>query len=81
MKLLLLGVAIAIIVFLATSGHVLFLPLILVLPLGFLFRGGSNVTSATEPGSAAGSFRRLFVRQCGLRFRPKSQPREPPRHA
>jgi hypothetical protein len=24
---------------LATSGHVLFLPLILVLPLGFLFRG------------------------------------------
>jgi hypothetical protein len=39
MKLLLLGVAIAVIVFLATSGHVLFLPLILVLPLGLLFRG------------------------------------------
>lgn len=39
-KLLLLGVAVAAIVFLATSGHVLFLPLILVLPLGLLFRGG-----------------------------------------
>ena len=39
-KLLLLGVAVAVIVFLATSGHVLFLPLILVLPFGLLFRGG-----------------------------------------
>jgi hypothetical protein len=39
-KLLLLGVAVAVIVFLATSGHVLFLPLVLVLPLGLLFRGG-----------------------------------------
>jgi len=41
-KLLLLGVAVAVIVFLATSGHVLFLPLVLVLPLGLLFRGGTQ---------------------------------------
>jgi type IV secretory pathway VirB3-like protein len=39
-KLLVLGVVVAVIVFLATSGHVLFLPLVLVLPLGLLFRGG-----------------------------------------
>ena len=39
-KLLLFAVAVAVIVFLATSGHVLFLPLVLVLPLGLLFRGG-----------------------------------------
>jgi hypothetical protein len=33
--LLLLGLAIASIVFLATGGHVIFLPLVLIFPLGF----------------------------------------------
>ena len=32
--LLLLGLAIALIVFLATGGHVIFLPLVLIIPLG-----------------------------------------------
>jgi len=32
--LLLLGLAIGLIVFLATGGHVLFLPLVLIIPLG-----------------------------------------------
>jgi hypothetical protein len=34
--LLLLGLAIALIVFLVSGGHVIFLPLVLILPLGFL---------------------------------------------
>ena len=40
MKLLLLGLAIALIVYVASSGHVIFLPLILLFPLGWAFRGG-----------------------------------------
>jgi hypothetical protein len=36
MKLLLFGLAIALVIYIATSGHVLFLPLLLFLPLGFL---------------------------------------------
>jgi len=32
--LLLLGLAIALIIFLATGGHVIFLPLVLIIPLG-----------------------------------------------
>jgi hypothetical protein len=40
MWLLLIGVAIGVIVYVASSGHVIFLPLLLVLPLGgWLFRG------------------------------------------
>jgi hypothetical protein len=39
MRALLIGLAIAAIVFLATAGHVLFLPL-LILPLGVLSLGG-----------------------------------------
>ena len=35
MILLLLGLAIALVVFLVSGGHVIFLPLILILPLGF----------------------------------------------
>ncbi|HZQ64569.1 MAG TPA: hypothetical protein VFA66_05020 [Gaiellaceae bacterium] len=38
MWLLLVGLAIGAIVYLATSGHVLFLPLIVLLPLGWLAR-------------------------------------------
>ena len=39
MILLLVGLAIAVIVFLVSGGHVIFLPLILILPLGlFSFR-------------------------------------------
>ena len=34
--LLLLGLVIALIVFLATGGHVIFLPLVLIIPLGLL---------------------------------------------
>ena len=34
MTLLLLGLAIALVVFLVSGGHVIFLPLILILPLG-----------------------------------------------
>jgi hypothetical protein len=44
-KLLLVGLTIAVAVYLATSEHVLFLPLILFLPVGFLFR-------ARKPGSS-----------------------------
>jgi hypothetical protein len=36
--LLLLGLAIAALVFLISGGHVIFLPLLLILPLGFAFR-------------------------------------------
>ena len=36
MILLLLGLAIALVVFLVSGGHVIFLPLILILPLGLL---------------------------------------------
>ena len=35
---LLLGLAVAALVFLISGGHVIFLPLLLVLPLGFAFR-------------------------------------------
>jgi hypothetical protein len=38
MRLLLAGLILAVVVYLATRGHVLFLPLLLLLPLGF--RGG-----------------------------------------
>ncbi|HEY0388831.1 MAG TPA: hypothetical protein VGC71_10345 [Gaiellales bacterium] len=40
MRLLLIGVAVAIIVFALTSGHVIFLPLIFALP--FVWRGSSR---------------------------------------
>jgi hypothetical protein len=43
MRMLGVSVAIAAIVFLATAGHVLFLPL-LILPLGFLTFGGRGRT-------------------------------------
>jgi hypothetical protein len=39
LKLLLLGLAIAMIVYVASSGRIVFLPLILLLPLGLVFRG------------------------------------------
>jgi hypothetical protein len=39
MKLLLIGLAVGVIVYVATSGRVTFLPLILLLPLASLFRG------------------------------------------
>ena len=39
MILLLLGLAVAAIVFFATGGHVLFLPLFFILPLGFFGLG------------------------------------------
>lgn len=35
MRLLLIGLILAAVVYLATNGHVLFLPLLLLLPLGF----------------------------------------------
>jgi hypothetical protein len=35
MRLLLLGLVVAAVIYLATRGHVLFLPLLLILPLGF----------------------------------------------
>jgi hypothetical protein len=37
--LLLIGLAIGVLVYLATSGHVIFLPLIILFPLAWLFRG------------------------------------------
>jgi hypothetical protein len=37
--LLLAGLAVALIVFAATAGHVVFLPLLLILPLGFFAAG------------------------------------------
>jgi hypothetical protein len=37
-SLLLLGLAIAALVFLISGGHVIFLPLLLIFPLGFAFR-------------------------------------------
>jgi hypothetical protein len=40
--LLLIGLAIGLIVYLATSGHVIFLPLIVLFPLAWLFRGGGR---------------------------------------
>jgi hypothetical protein len=39
MRFLLIGVAVAVIVYVATRGHVLFLPLLLVLPFGWFFGG------------------------------------------
>jgi hypothetical protein len=39
LKLLLIGLAIGVIVYVASSGHVIFLPLILLLPFGWLLRG------------------------------------------
>jgi hypothetical protein len=38
MRLLIIGIAIAAAVWLATAGHVVFLPILLVLPLGLLGR-------------------------------------------
>jgi hypothetical protein len=35
---LILGIAIAVVVYVASSGRIVFLPLILILPLGLLFR-------------------------------------------
>ena len=42
LTLLLLGLAIAALVFLISGGHVIFLPLLLVFPLGFAFRRRSR---------------------------------------
>jgi hypothetical protein len=39
MRLLLIGLAIGVVVYLATSGHVIFLPVIILFPLAWLFRG------------------------------------------
>jgi hypothetical protein len=39
LRLLLIGLAIGVIVYVASSGHVIFLPLIFLVPLGWLFRG------------------------------------------
>jgi len=36
MRFLIFGLLIALVIFLATNGHVLFLPLLLFLPLGFM---------------------------------------------
>ena len=49
MRLLLLGVATALVVYVATGGHVLFLPLLLVLPFGWFFGGrGHRSTSVVR---------------------------------
>jgi hypothetical protein len=48
MRLLLLGLAVAVIVYVATGGHVLFLPLLLILPFGWFF-GGRHRTSPLRP--------------------------------
>jgi hypothetical protein len=42
LTLLLLGLAVAALVFLISGGHVIFLPLLLVLPLGFALRRRSR---------------------------------------
>jgi hypothetical protein len=42
LTLLLLGLAVAALVFLITGGHVIFLPLLLVFPLGFALRRRSR---------------------------------------
>ena len=39
MRLLLIGLAIGLIVYVASSGRVIFLPLIFLVPLGWMFRG------------------------------------------
>lgn len=39
-RLLFIGLAVAVVVFLASNGHVVFLPLLLFLPLGLLGRRG-----------------------------------------
>jgi hypothetical protein len=39
MRLVLIGLAIGVIVYVASSGRVIFLPLIFLVPLGWLFRG------------------------------------------
>jgi hypothetical protein len=40
--LLLIGLAIGVITYVASSGHVIFLPLLVVLPLAWLFRGSGR---------------------------------------
>ena len=49
MRLLLLGLAVAVVVYVATGGHVLFLPLLLILPFGWLFGGRHRSTSLLRP--------------------------------
>jgi hypothetical protein len=51
MKLLLIGFAIGAIVYLATSGRVIFLPLILLLPLASLFRRRKRYPLLRKRGS------------------------------
>jgi len=47
-KLLLAGLAIGLIVYVATAGHVIFLPLLLLIPLTWSF-GGSKRTGLLRP--------------------------------
>ena len=51
MRLLLLCLVVAVVIFLATSGHVLFLPLLLFLPLGFA-GGAGGASSGASPHAA-----------------------------
>ena len=50
MRFLLLGLAVAVIIYATTGGHVLFLPLLLILPFGWFFGGrGDRNTSLLRP--------------------------------
>jgi hypothetical protein len=49
MRFLLLGLAVAVIVYVATGGHVLFLPLLLILPFGWFFGGRHRSRSLLRP--------------------------------
>jgi hypothetical protein len=48
MKLLLIGLAIGVIVYVASGGHIIFLPLLLLVPFGWFFRGRTR-TSLLRP--------------------------------
>jgi F0F1-type ATP synthase assembly protein I len=48
MKLLLIGLAIGVIVYVASGGHIIFLPLLLLVPFGWFFRGRRR-TSLLRP--------------------------------
>jgi hypothetical protein len=52
MKLLLIGLAIGVIVYLASGGHIIFLPLLLLVPFGWFFRGRTRHIAPATPTKA-----------------------------